>query len=172
MRTDTHAMGLLAGSALALLFARRKAFTVSPGLAKALQGAAMLAVLAIVGVTLVARTSTTSEAIAVTVGSLAATVLLIGVVLVPTCLLTRLLELRPAKWIGVRSYGIYLYNYPISVILLAHLHTHNSTRLALSLLGILVAIAIAAASYKWVEQPFLARKARYSAARAASLVTV
>jgi peptidoglycan/LPS O-acetylase OafA/YrhL len=98
---------------------------------------------------------------------------LVALVLVPTGWLTNLFEIPVAKWLGVRSYGIYLYNYPISVILLAHLHTHNTTRLALSLLGILVAIAIAAASYKWVEQPFLRRKARYSAARGTeSLATI
>jgi peptidoglycan/LPS O-acetylase OafA/YrhL len=172
MRTDTHAMGLLAGSALALLLARTKAITLGPGVAKALQGFAALAVLAIVGVTLVMRETTTSEAIAVTVGSLAAVALLVGLVLVPAGWLTQVFELRVAKWLGVRSYGIYLYNYPISVLLLAHLHTHNKTRLALSLVGILVAIAIAAASYRWVEQPFLARKARYSAARAAKVAVV
>jgi peptidoglycan/LPS O-acetylase OafA/YrhL len=172
MRTDTHAMGLLAGSALALFLTRPKAFTVPPRLGKALQGVAVLAVLAIVGVTLVMRDSTNAQALTVIVGTLAATALLVGMVLVPGGWLTQLFELRPAKWLGVRSYGIYLYNYPISVILLAHLQTHNTTRLALSVLGILVAIAIAAASYKWVEQPFLARKARYTTARAASLVTV
>jgi peptidoglycan/LPS O-acetylase OafA/YrhL len=172
MRTDTHAIGLLAGSALALLLARPKAVTLTPGLAKALQGIAAVAVLAIVGVTLAMRENPTSEAMAIIVGSLAATVLLVGLVLVPTGRLTNLFENRVAKWIGVRSYGIYLFNYPISVILLAHLHTHNTTRLALSVLGILISIAIAAASYRWVEQPFLARKARYSSARTASLVMV
>ena len=172
MRTDTHAMGLLAGSALALLFARTKTVTLAPGFAKALQGVAFMAVLAIVGVTLIMHQTPTSEAMAITAGTAAAVVILVAMVLVPTGWLTRLFEVPVAKWLGVRSYGIYLYNYPISVILLAHLHTHNTTRLALSTLGILMSIAIAAASYKWVEQPFLARKARYSAARAASLVPV
>jgi peptidoglycan/LPS O-acetylase OafA/YrhL len=90
---------------------------------------------------------------------------------VPNGGLTQLFENRVAKWIGVRSYGIYLFNYPISVILLAHLHSHNTSRLAFTAVGIAASIAIAAASYRWVEQPFLARKARYSAARAASLAT-
>jgi peptidoglycan/LPS O-acetylase OafA/YrhL len=173
MRTDTHAMGLLAGSALALIFARAKAVTLSPGLAKALQGVAGVAVLAIVGVTLIMHQTPTSEAMAITAGTVGAAVILVALVLVPTGWLTNLFEIPVAKWLGVRSYGIYLYNYPISVILLAHLHTHNTTRLALSVLGILVAIAIAAASYKWVEQPFLRRKARYSAARGTeSLATI
>lgn len=172
MRTDTHAMGLLAGSALALLLARPKVVTLGPALSKALQSFAVLGLLAIAGVTLVMKENPTSEAMAITVGTVAAVILLVTLVLTPTGWLTNLFEIRIAKWLGVRSYGIYLYNYPISVILLAHLHTHNTTRLALSTLGILVSIAIAAASYRWVEQPFLARKARYSAARTASLVTV
>jgi peptidoglycan/LPS O-acetylase OafA/YrhL len=170
MRTDTHAMGLLAGSALALLLTQRKAITISPRLAKAAQAFALLGVLVIVGITLVMHQTPKSEAIAITTGTAAAVVLLVGLLLVPNGWLTNLFELRVAKWIGVRSYGIYLFNYPISVILLAHLHTHNTTRLALSLLGIMVSIGIAAASFKWVEQPFLARKARYSAAKTASLV--
>ena len=173
VRTDTHAMGLLAGSALAMLLTRPKAVTLAPGLAKALQAIAVVAVLAIVGVTLVMHQTAASEAMAITAGTLAAVVLLVGLVLVPTGWVTNLFELRVAKWIGVRSYGIYLFNYPISVLLLAHLHTHNATRLALSLVGIMASIAIAAASYKWVERPFLERKARYSAARGtASLATI
>ncbi len=174
MRTDTHAMGLLAGSALALLLARSKAITLRPRSAKALQRLAFVAVLAIVGVTLAVRQTPASEppvliATAITVGTLAAVVLLVGLVLVPNGWLTRLFENRVAKWIGVRSYGIYLFNYPIAVILLAHLHTHNVTRLAVTGVGIMASIAIAAASYRWVEQPFLARKARYSADRTVSL---
>jgi peptidoglycan/LPS O-acetylase OafA/YrhL len=166
-------MGLLAGSALAMLLTRPKAVTLAPGLAKALQAIAVVAVLAIVGVTLVMHQTAASEAMAITAGTLAAVVLLVGLVLVPTGWVTNLFELRVAKWIGVRSYGIYLFNYPISVLLLAHLHTHNATRLALSLVGIMASIAIAAASYKWVERPFLERKARYSAARGtASLATI
>jgi peptidoglycan/LPS O-acetylase OafA/YrhL len=172
MRTDTHAMGLLAGSALALLLARPKSLTLTPRYAKALQGLGVVAVLAICGVTLIMRQTPASEAMAITVGTAAAALLLVGMLLVPTGWLANLFEIRVAKWIGVRSYGIYLFNYPISVILLTRLHTHNTTRLALSTIGILISIAVAAASYKWVEQPFLARKARYTAARAASLVQV
>jgi peptidoglycan/LPS O-acetylase OafA/YrhL len=176
MRTDTHAMGLLAGSALALLLTRSKTITLTPWKAKALQRLALVAVLAIVGVTLVVRQTPAAEppvllALAITVGTLAALVILVGFVLVPNGWLTQLFENRVAKWIGVRSYGIYLFNYPIAVILLAHLHTHNIDRLTLTGVGIMASIAVAAASYRWVERPFLDRKARYSAARAASLVT-
>ena len=176
MRTDTHAMGLLAGSAIALLLARSKAITLTPWKAKALQRLALVSVLAIVGVTLAIRQTPAAEppvllALAITVGTLAAVVILVGFVLVPNGWLTQLFENRVAKWIGVRSYGIYLFNYPIAVILLAHLHTHNVSRLTLTGVGIMASIAIAAASYRWVEQPFLARKARYSAARATSLIS-
>jgi peptidoglycan/LPS O-acetylase OafA/YrhL len=177
MRTDTHAMGLLAGSALALLLVGSKAVTLTPRTGKALQGLACVAVLAIVGVTLAIRQTPAAEppvltAMAITVGTLAALVILVGFVLVPNGRLTQLFENPLAKWLGVRSYGIYLFNYPISVILLAHLHTHNTARLALTAIGIMASIAVAAASYRWVEQPFLARKARYTAARTSSLVSI
>jgi len=176
MRTDTHAMGLLAGSALALFLARPNAVTLTPRRAKNLQRFGFMAVLAIVGVALVVRQTPAAEppvltATAITVGTLAAAVLLVGLVLVPNGWLTQLFENRVAKWMGTRSYGIYLFNYPIAVILLAHLHAHNVTRLFLTAIGIVASIAIAAASYRWVEQPFLARKARYTAARTPGLVT-
>jgi peptidoglycan/LPS O-acetylase OafA/YrhL len=176
MRTDTHAMGLLAGSALALFLTRGHAVMLTPRRARNLQRLALLAVLAIVGVALAVRQTPAAEppmlvALAITMGTLAAVVLLVGLVLVPNGWLTQLFENRVAKWIGVRSYGIYLFNYPIAVILLAHLHTHNLSRLTLTGFGIMASIAVAAASYRWVERPFLARKARYSAARTASLVT-
>jgi peptidoglycan/LPS O-acetylase OafA/YrhL len=74
-------------------------------------------------------------------------------------------------WFGQRSYGIYLFNYPISVILLPRLQQHNLHRLVLAALGVSASIAIAAASYRWVEQPFLRYKARFTARQAISVTS-
>jgi len=60
---------------------------------------------------------------------------------------------------------IYLFNYPLAVILLEHAHQHNLHRLELNDLGVFATIAIAASSYRWVEQPFLRRKARFTTSR-------
>lgn len=41
----------------------------------------------------------------------------IGVVVIPNSRLAKLLSLRPLRWIGARSYGIYLWHFPIIILL-------------------------------------------------------
>lgn len=60
-----------------------------------------------------------------------------------------------ARWIGIRSYALYLWHYPICRVLLDQGHTPARVALAIAL-----TFASAAVSYRFVEAPFLRLKDR------------
>ncbi len=72
-------------------------------------------------------------------------------------LLGWLLSTRPALWIGLRSYGLYLWHWPVLVLARWTVGLHPAG------LPLLVACMVlpAWASYRWVEQPL--RRARWHA---------
>lgn len=74
--------------------------------------------------------------------------------LAPESGLARCLSWRPAVWLGLRSYGFYLWHYPV----LLTLRELNVSGLAAGLAGLLISLLIATVSYRYVEQPFLRRK--------------
>ena len=69
----------------------------------------------------------------------------------------RALSLPPLVWIGVRSYGLYLWHYPI-FRMFEPLRPDLGTA-AYDVLVVAVSFAATAVSYVVIEQPFLARKA-------------
>jgi peptidoglycan/LPS O-acetylase OafA/YrhL len=89
-------------------------------------------------------------------------VTVVGVVLVaslaavPGSLLSRALALRPLIWIGQRSYGIYLYHYAI-ILLVSPWSPNGRIPLRNGLIAITLSFVLAAASYRWLEQPLVAR---------------
>jgi peptidoglycan/LPS O-acetylase OafA/YrhL len=171
MRTDTHGMGLLAGSALAMFVASKRPLHLSKIAVSILRAGGAVAVLVILVVTVGLKQNINSQGIAIIIGTIASTALVAQLVLAPTGPLTRFFGHPMVTWFGQRSYGIYLFNYPISVILPPRLQQHNLHRLVLAALGVSASIAIAAASYRWVEQPFLRYKARFTARQAISVTS-
>jgi peptidoglycan/LPS O-acetylase OafA/YrhL len=69
--------------------------------------------------------------------------------------LGEVLSLAPLRWLGLVSYGVYLFHWPIFQWLDAS-RTHQ-TGLALFVLRIAVTIGLAALSYRFVEQPIRRR---------------
>jgi peptidoglycan/LPS O-acetylase OafA/YrhL len=163
-RTDSHAMGLLAGCALAVLIVRGGAvIEVGTRLRWILRGAGAIGLLALVVVAFGLHETTGETGLAVTVATWGATVLVAQLVLAPWGPVSGILGSRLAVWLGRRSYGIYLYHYPL-VVLLGVSERPGLHRLGFAALAGALSIAVAAASYRWVEGPFLARKGRYSPA--------
>jgi peptidoglycan/LPS O-acetylase OafA/YrhL len=83
----------------------------------------------------------------------------------------RLLSLRPMALVGRLSYSLYLYNV-LALLLFEFGEQQGWIHLAHNLrpaVAALMALALAAASYQWVERPFLRRKDR---PRGYQLVTV
>jgi len=83
-----------------------------------------------------------------------ATVTIICASVHPAGRLTKLaLGPRLLGWIGTRSYGIYLWHWPVFVLTRPHLDV-ALTGWPLFALRVAVTLALAEASYRWVELPF------------------
>jgi peptidoglycan/LPS O-acetylase OafA/YrhL len=149
--TDARAFALLIGAALA--FARpSRMMRADPGQRARLildgAGAAGLVVIAL----LVWRTSQYSPSLyrgGMVVLS-AATAAIVLAVASPASQLGRLLGCGPLRWLGVRSYGIYLWHYPIIVLTTppggAGSPIRGSVQVAAS-------VVVAALSWRFIEEP-------------------
>ena len=84
------------------------------------------------------------------------TAVLIAAFLVPASPLARAVDVAPLRWVGRRSYGIYLWHWPVFVLLAAALPAWASdAALAWALGGVaaVVTVVIAALSFRFVETP-------------------
>jgi peptidoglycan/LPS O-acetylase OafA/YrhL/lysophospholipase L1-like esterase len=70
-------------------------------------------------------------------------------------IVAKVLALRPLVFVGVISYGVYLWHWPVDVVLTAE-RTHLG-RVVLEPLRVVITFAIALASYRWIEQPIRSR---------------
>ena len=155
--TDTHLMGLMLGAALAFAWAApHRAWT-----STARWQRVRVPVVALAGATLVALMLLLDESNPLTfrggllVASLATTVLVLGVVERPTPLRT-VLTLPVLRWIGERSYGLYLWHWPVILIVEADLSwaARGSEHYLWSRLWcVAVTVAIADLSYRLIETP-------------------
>ncbi|PZQ90506.1 MAG: acetyltransferase [Leifsonia xyli] len=84
------------------------------------------------------------------------TTVLIAAFLVPDSPLARVVDIAPLRWVGERSYGIYLWHWPVFVLLAAALPRWTTDAgLAWALGGIAAAITVVASwlSFRFVETP-------------------
>ncbi|WP_099221374.1 acyltransferase family protein [Listeria costaricensis] len=84
-------------------------------------------------------------------------VALLGVVMIatiahPSCYLSRIFSFRPLRWIGTRSYGIYLWHYPI-ITLTTPVTEIGHPSLIRSVLQVAATFIIAELSYRFLETP-------------------
>ncbi|WP_181010082.1 acyltransferase family protein [Ornithinimicrobium sufpigmenti] len=173
--TDTHLMGVMAGAALALAWA-------DPELRAGLRTAAWrrwrgLAVLAalVVLVALMRWTTFTSAFTfrgGIALATVATLVLIAGLLEAPSPW-RRVMSLTPLTWIGERSYGIYLWHWPVLVIAGALVpYTDGTTRGYAVLLGALLAtLVLSELSLRLVERPVRRHGMRASVRRLVAWVT-
>jgi peptidoglycan/LPS O-acetylase OafA/YrhL len=150
--TDTRAFEILAGAALTMVWpsARLRA-DISQGARRTLDGLGALGLLAIC--VMIVRTSEYSAFLyrGGFVLLALATVLLLTALVHPATRLGAVLGVAPLRWIGVRSYGIYLWSVPIIVLTTpASSHGVDLLRDALQVSAI---VGVAALSWRFVEQP-------------------
>jgi peptidoglycan/LPS O-acetylase OafA/YrhL len=150
--TDTRAFELLGGCALAMVWPSRKLVPkIAPGARNLLDGAGMLGLLAIA--LLIWRTDQYSAFIYH--GGLVlltiATAVVVAVVAHPASRLGPLLGWGPLRWIGIRSYGIYLWHFPI-IVLTAPSGAHGQS-LVRDVLQVGATFGVAALSWHFVEEP-------------------
>lgn len=75
----------------------------------------------------------------------------------------RLLAWRPVAWVGLVSYGVYLFHYPVIQVLKDHADVTEAK--VMFVLALPITLAIAAASYSLVERPALRLKGRLTGPR-------
>jgi peptidoglycan/LPS O-acetylase OafA/YrhL/lysophospholipase L1-like esterase len=148
--TDTRASGLLIGAALAMLWPSSRAARAGKMTSRLLDVPAV-AGLAVIGL-MVWRVGQYSPFLyrgGLIVLSVA-TAAVVAAVACPGSLVGAALGWRPLRWIGVRSYGIYLWHYPVIVLTTPANATENLARVAAQ---VAATIVLAALSWRYVEEP-------------------
>jgi peptidoglycan/LPS O-acetylase OafA/YrhL len=150
--TDTRAFGLLAGAALAMMWPSRRLGNRIPAKARNqldIAGIACFMVMAL----LIWRTDEYSAflyrggLVLLTI----ATVVVVAVMAHPASRLGRALGWEPLRWIGVRSYGIYLWQLPIIALTTPPLDdSFDPLRATLQVAAI---FGVSALSWKFIEDP-------------------
>src|SRR5262249_7369259 len=149
--TDTRAVGLLAGVALALVLPahRRTRETARPGLE-------VIGLLSLAGVLALMATLGDLDEWLYRGGFLAvalAAACLVAVASHPGSRFGHALGVAPLVWIGLRSYSIYLWHWPVILLTRPHVDVDlDGWALVVVRLGLIVALA--ALSYRFVEVPF------------------
>ena len=162
--TDTHLMGLMVGAALAFAWASDLHAPLADLAARGRRWSGPLALL-----TLLALMATLSEESPFTFrGGFALASLVAGVLVLATVARTdgagrplrqtpwqRVLDAPAATWLGERSYGLYLWHWPVILVVdQLWLTTPGSVEFAArSLVAVLVTGLAAEASYRFVETP-------------------
>ncbi len=150
--TDTRAFTLLIGAALAIVWPSRlpRRAAVNPRLPVLLDGFAVLGALVIV--LLIWQTDAFSSFL-YPYGFLLlslATAAVVAAVVHPASRVGAALSWRPLRWIGVRSYGIYLWQWPIIVLATPAGQSPGWVR---GTLEVAATVAIASLSWRYVEEP-------------------
>ncbi|MFZ1361850.1 MAG: acyltransferase family protein [Candidatus Nanopelagicales bacterium] len=151
--TDTHAMGLLLGAALASVWRPSR---LPQRLPKQPQTALSLIGLGAIGlISLFYFTASEDSWFMYRGGFLlfaAITAVLIAVSTHPAVRSSRVLSIQPLKYIGQRSYGIYLWHWPIFVVLRPGIDI-GLEGLSAFALQLALTFTLAELSYRFIEQP-------------------
>ncbi|MED1463842.1 MULTISPECIES: acyltransferase family protein [Bacillus] len=151
--TDTRAFSLLIGAALALLWpSNRLANKIIPKARLILDvvgGTALIIILAMFW-------KTNQYDPFLYKGGMVllsiATALLVANLAHPASRIAQFLRFKPLRWIGVRSYGIYLWHYPILTLTTPKVNAGDFSPIR-AILQFLLIIMIAQISWKYIEKP-------------------
>ncbi|MEC0266884.1 acyltransferase family protein [Paenibacillus anseongense] len=152
--TDTRAFGLLIGAALAFICPSRK--LIDPNLRKNrswINGMGIIGLLIVIYMFL--QTGEYDQSL-YTGGMLVlsfATSFVIAAAASPSGLVSKILGWKPLRWIGVRSYSIYLWHYPV-IVLTSSTSPNTDASYFLQMIQLILSIGFAALSYSFIETPF------------------
>jgi peptidoglycan/LPS O-acetylase OafA/YrhL len=149
--TDTRAFELLIGAALAFVMPRGRSFSPLTARGRAVLEAAGGA--ALVGIILLFCLTGQYDAFVYQGGMVLLSLLsaaLIAACVHPGLRVGRVLGVTPLRWIGERSYGMYLWTVPVIVLTTPAGASQSLLRDALQVAGI---VAVSELSWRYVEQP-------------------
>lgn len=156
--TDTHCFGLAMGIIFAFIWNKEKG-SLSKEWLSAQPWIPALAPVGLIGfiliVMLVPDTAAFTYPFGLVLGSLFSLFLVGAVIIRPDALFTRIMELAPLRWIGVRSYGIYLWHWPMLVFGRILIPTAMGTveNVAVDVLFALISFVASDLSYRFIEEP-------------------
>ena len=157
--TDAHAFGLLLGIALALAVANmsEREWMLSRGA----RATSLVGGVVGLGAVIVAASLPETPDAATFPGTLllasAGAALAIFAGTWPGSWFGRSIDIAPLKWVGDRSYGIYLWHWPVLVLLLVGVQgvgPEAGVPVWVGVLAFVLSVAAAAVSYRFVEWPF------------------
>ncbi len=151
--TDTHATALLVGAGLAFCWPLQRLATATAADTRRRD------LIGLVGVSVLAweLVHVSGSGGAGYLGGIAIAALAAGAVVVAAAgsgMIGSLLGRAPLRWIGIRSYGIYLWHWPVIALFAARAGA-ASTAVGIRVAESAVAIMLAAASWRWIEEPIL-----------------
>jgi peptidoglycan/LPS O-acetylase OafA/YrhL len=152
--TDTHAFGLLIGCALAASIPPwHMTAAVAPQARRILERAGAVALfIVVIGLIVLGFDSAATYRGGMVFVDLAAAVV-IATVAHPASRLGEALARQPLRWIGLRSYSLYLWHWPIFVLLRPGVDVSWSTG-SVDLIRLALTALAAEASYRYIEQPW------------------
>ncbi|OAS18048.1 hypothetical protein A8708_27840 [Paenibacillus oryzisoli] len=152
--TDTRAFALLAGGALAIIWPSKKITKQTTGKSSVILD--LIGGAGLVGI-LVMMVTTNAYNASLYVGGLALfsviSAIVIAVITHPTSLLGKVMGSKPLRWLGKRSYSLYIWHYPV-IVLTSTSFDKQETHISTILLQILLSLILAAFSYTCIEEPF------------------
>ncbi len=151
--TDTHAAGLLIGAALALTWPLKKVAATAGKLRVTFD------VLGGIGIIVLAWSiwhltgpDPFVYPYGLVIASLAAGALVLAAT--GTGQIARVFSWAPLRWLGLRSYGIYLWHWPVIAITVGRYPRGANSTFA-HIVDAILPIGLAAASWRWFEEPIL-----------------
>ncbi len=169
--TDSHAFGLLLGVALAFVLQRvvgsDAAWLRHPVTRRAGTAIGFAAIAALVVVATLPERADASTFPGTLVWASALTGVVIAVGVAPGSWIGEALDTPVLRWIGDRSYGIYLWHWPLFVLVVAMAGSSAASTSLPWWIGpvvLMLTLAVAAASFRFVEQPIRRRGLRASGA--------
>lgn len=157
--TDTHAFGLLLGAALAVLLEGRLGAGLPKRNGPVIRGSFDVAgSLALIGVAVLTFSLGDGDDATYRGGLALAsllTVIVIAAAIRPGSLLGSRLDAGALRWLGRRSYGVYLWHWPVFTLALAWggSTASGAPPISISLLAIVVTLLASELSFRYVETP-------------------
>jgi len=151
--TDTHASALLIGAALALTWPLKKVAATAGKLRLSFD---VLGAIGLLVLGWAAWHFSGSDPFVYPYGLVIAALAAGGLVLAAAApgRIAALLSWAPLRWLGVRSYGIYLWHWPVIAITVG-IDPRGANTLGARAIDAIVPIGLAAASWHWLEEPIL-----------------
>jgi peptidoglycan/LPS O-acetylase OafA/YrhL len=164
--TDTHATALMVGAALATTWPLAKVAATAGKTARALDVASTA------GLVILAWAMwhlSGPDPVLYPYGLVLAAAAAGGLILAAAAAgrIGSLLSWKPLRWLGVRSYGVYLWHWPV-IAITTGLAPRAATSVPARLTDAALPVALAAASWRWLEEPILRNGFRSELARPAS----